>query len=132
MRIQDKLYEGLPVLDEYSEFVNKGVSLDPDNATQRLNLGAMGLAGEGGEVVDHIKKHVFHGKEIDMDYLLLELGDTLWYYTLILRTLNLSLEDVIAANVKKLEARYPDRHSDTGVEQPVVKAPRDFEFGDGC
>ena len=123
------------MLDTYEAFVDKGVSLDPDNRKQRLNLAAMGLAGEAGEVVDHIKKHIFHGKPLDADALLLELGDVLWYYMLLIRTLNTTIDEVVVANVAKLQARYPERHTDTGVEEPAVKAPLDFtydEFGDGC
>ena len=128
----EKTFPIQAILQEYFKFVDNGVILDPDNWKQRLNLGAMGLAGEGGEVVDHIKKCWFHDKDIDREYIVLELGDMLWYYSLILRTLNLSLDEVISANIKKLTERYPERHIDTGVEEPVVKAPLDFEYDSGC
>jgi NTP pyrophosphatase (non-canonical NTP hydrolase) len=36
-----------------------------------------------------------------------ELGDIMWYWINACRALNLDPNDVIAENVKKLEARYP-------------------------
>lgn len=44
-----------------------------------LTLGLMGLAGESGEFVDLVKKHLFHGKYLDREKALKELGDTRWY-----------------------------------------------------
>ena len=39
---------------------------------------ALGLAGESGEVVDHIKKYVAHGHDLDREELLKESGDVLF------------------------------------------------------
>jgi NTP pyrophosphatase (non-canonical NTP hydrolase) len=100
------------MFEEYAEFVDRGVSLADDNPRERLLLGALGLAGESGEVVDEIKKHVFHGKvegEV-RDNLVKELGDVLWYYTLLLSTTDITLDEVMEANVVKLTARYPHKH----------------------
>jgi NTP pyrophosphatase (non-canonical NTP hydrolase) len=35
-----------------------------------------------------------------------ELGDVLWYYFILLDTIGLTFEDVMAANVAKLEQRH--------------------------
>lgn len=47
----------------------------------RLWAGCLGLIGEGGEIVDVLKKHKFQGMPWDMarDKLLEEVGDVLWY-----------------------------------------------------
>jgi NTP pyrophosphatase (non-canonical NTP hydrolase) len=73
---------------------------------------ALGLAGESGEVVDCMKKIIrgkrkFLGKDIKEieGELLLELGDVLYYLTMIANRFNISLKDVIESNVKKLEER---------------------------
>src|SRR5712691_13208908 len=78
-----------------------------DDATSKLILGALGLAGETGEVVDMVKKHVFQGRAIDQEKLCDELGDVLWYFMLICHTVGCSLEEVMACNVAKLRRRYP-------------------------
>lgn len=75
---------------------------------QMLNWCALGLAGEAGEVVEHIKKGVFHQHGVDRDRLGKELGDVLWYIAGLCSTLELDLGDVMQANIDKLKARYPD------------------------
>lgn len=97
--------------DHYMEFVQAGVQLDPDTDRERLMLAGMGLAGEAGEVCDHAKKVAFHGTEMDRAALIKELGDVLWYYALMLEVNNLTLEQVMEANVYKLCDRYSHRHS---------------------
>lgn len=74
----------------------------------RLVMGALGLSGEAGEVTDHVKKIIFQGHEIDRAALMNELGDVMWYVTYLLDTLDLEMDDVLAANIAKLQARYPD------------------------
>lgn len=88
----------------------------------RLVMGALGLSGEAGEVTDQVKKIVFHGHEIDRDAMTKELGDVLWYVAYLLDTLDLSMDEVLEANIAKLRARYPDgfspERSRNRVEQP--------------
>lgn len=43
------------------------------------HLACFGLDGESGEVVELVKKHLFHGKPIQPAVFYLELGDVLWY-----------------------------------------------------
>lgn len=76
---------------------------------------ALGLAGEAGEVNDHIKKGIFHEQGIDKLKIKKELGDTLWYLTAICIDLadlfqdnTFTLESVMIANDQKLRARYPN------------------------
>lgn len=95
-------------------------------ANMRLIHAALGLPGEVGEVVDIIKKHVFGGEEIDREHLREELGDKLWYFTLLLDELNISLDEVMRANVAKLQTRYPDSRDkytsrDTEAEKQAMR-----------
>ncbi|WP_164670940.1 nucleoside triphosphate pyrophosphohydrolase family protein [Virgibacillus doumboii] len=71
-----------------------------------LNYG-LGLAGETGEVVELIKKSMFHGHAIDLSKIENELGDVLWYLSQIARLAGVSLGDVAQANLVKLSTRYP-------------------------
>lgn len=75
---------------------------------QRLIHGALGLSGEAGEVTDMIKKHVIYGKDLDVDHLKKECGDVLWYMAVILDAIGSSFEEVMAMNIAKLDARYPN------------------------
>jgi NTP pyrophosphatase (non-canonical NTP hydrolase) len=75
---------------------------------QHLANMAMGLAGEAGEVVDLLKKDLFHGKPADAERVEDELGDVLWYLDGLAEYFCLSLQEVADGNVAKLKARYPD------------------------
>ena len=76
-----------------------------------LSCAALGICGEGGEVADIVKKHVHHGVQLDAAKLREELGDTLWYVALACSVMGWGLEDVVASNIAKLRARYPDGFS---------------------
>ena len=77
----------------------------------RIAIAAMGLAGESGELIDHLKKVIGHGHAVDKDYLTKELGDILWYVAEIATVSGIDLGDVAIANEKKLRMRYPQGFS---------------------
>lgn len=84
-----------------------GTPIDPG---ELLN-GALGLTGEAGEVSDMIKKHIFHGHDLNRDELVKELGDCAWYLALLCNAIGISLEDVLITNIEKLKRRYPEGFS---------------------
>jgi NTP pyrophosphatase (non-canonical NTP hydrolase) len=73
-------------------------------------LAALGLNGEAGEVSELIKKHLLHGKELNRDDLIKELGDVLWYFFHALNAFDVSIDEVVTQNVTKLCARYPAQY----------------------
>jgi NTP pyrophosphatase (non-canonical NTP hydrolase) len=89
-------------LNAYQAAAMSTASADSDIVTA-----ALGLAGEAGEVCDHIKKWRNQGHHFDHVLLLEELGDCLWYCALAARELGVTLEDVANENVLKLQRRYP-------------------------
>lgn len=75
-----------------------------------LLTASIGLASEGGEFSEIVKKMTFQGKPFNEDnrfHMKRELGDIIWYWVNACRALGYDPNDVIAENVKKLEARYP-------------------------
>lgn len=69
----------------------------------------LGLTNEAGELAGKVKK-IFRDKggaisEEDRQALKKELGDVLWYLAQICTELDLSLEEVAAANLEKLFSR---------------------------
>ena len=85
----------------------KGVSIE------RLLTAAIGINAEGGEFLEIVKKIAFQGKEFtagEKEHLKVELGDVLWYVAQACIALDLSLDDVLARNISKLSARYPEGH----------------------
>lgn len=82
----------------------------PDINVPLLLTACLGLAAEGGEFIEIPKKIFFQGKpltEAEVFHLKRELGDVMWYWINACRALGLDPNEVIAENVKKLEARYP-------------------------
>lgn len=75
-----------------------------------LLTGAIGIASEGGEFAEIVKKCVFQGKPMDADtqfHAKRELGDIIWYWVNSCRALNLDPNEVIQENITKLLSRYP-------------------------
>jgi len=112
-------------LNKYKDFVKAVTSIESNNTValsrqlesldNRVNIallltGSIGLASEGGELSEIVKKCVFQGKPLNDDtvfHMKRELGDIMWYWINACRALELDPNEVIAENVKKLEARYP-------------------------
>lgn len=76
--------------------------------SERLLQALLGLAGETGEVVDYMKKVLYHGHALDKEKLSDELGDVLWYIAELASAMGLDLDRVARQNVEKLKARYPE------------------------
>ena len=94
------------------EMANRMEALENDtgNNIALLMTGAIGIASEGGEFAEIVKKCVFQGKPMDDETVFhckRELGDIMWYWINSCRALNLDPNEVIAENVNKLKARYP-------------------------
>ena len=74
-----------------------------------LTYPALGLAGEAGEVAEHVKKAIRdHDGVIDADRRVAiskELGDVLWYVTQLASELGLELETIARENLEKLFSR---------------------------
>ena len=112
--------------DKYTDFVDAVTSdssknfvdladrlgeLDRQGANiERLTTAGVGLAAESGEFLEIVKKMVFQGKpwnDDNREHLIIELGDVMWYVANACKALDISFDDVIRGNVRKLEKRYP-------------------------
>ena len=95
----------------FVDFADRIGELDREGANiERLLTAGVGINAEGGEFLEIIKKMVFQGKpwnEDNRDHLIIELGDLLWYVAQATMALNVSFDEVIETNIKKLEKRYP-------------------------
>ncbi len=69
---------------------------------------AVGVAGEAGEVVEVVKKGVFHQQGIDREKLLKEIGDCLWYLAGLCSVMDVDMSTVMEQNIEKLKTRYPN------------------------
>jgi NTP pyrophosphatase (non-canonical NTP hydrolase) len=114
-------------LNKYKEFVEKVTSLQSNETgglTAQLEklekdsgvnmalllTGSIGIASEGGEFAEIVKKCIFQGKPLDDETIFhakRELGDIMWYWINSCRALDLDPNAVIEENVHKLKSRYP-------------------------
>lgn len=78
------------------------------NKKEVLINSVMGLCGESGEAIDIVKKWLAQGHELDKEHLAKELGDIAWYLAEAATALDMSLEDILQANIDKLKKRYPE------------------------
>lgn len=109
----------IPFLMEYQEFVESVESLPPglkgmDLLRSRMVHGVLGVGTEQGEIADQIKRHIYYGTDVDVDNVKEEIGDLVWYLTLLCNVFDLTLQDVIESNRRKLQARYPKGKFDGG------------------
>jgi len=93
-------------LDEYQENAKRTAQVSED--PNLMANWALGMAGEVGESVEIIKKHLFHGKPLDLKEVENELGDVLWYLSMLATQCGLSLNAIADKNLSKLESRYPN------------------------
>ena len=75
----------------------------------------LGVSGEAGEISDEIKKIIFHKKELDINNLIEEIGDNIWYLFSLCYLLNIDIETVFYKNIKKIRERYPNNKFEIGI-----------------
>jgi NTP pyrophosphatase (non-canonical NTP hydrolase) len=78
------------------------------HVNQNVLHGALGISTEAGEILDAVKKSIFYGKPFDLVNLQEEIGDCFWYLAILAKEAGMSFEDIMAQNIAKLKARYPE------------------------
>ncbi|MDA2257896.1 nucleoside triphosphate pyrophosphohydrolase family protein [Bacillus cereus group sp. MYBK163-2] len=108
-------------LDQYQEATLRTWNTNNDFGRVVLNA-ALGLTGEAGEVADVVKKAIFHGHGFDPAYcpgeeegnthkIALEIGDIMYYISIMSHERGYTLGDIAQMNISKLATRYPDGFS---------------------
>ena len=93
-------------LDEYQKAATR--TLNPRlNDQEKLLDAAAGIAEEAGEVLAHVRKHLYQGRELNRERLAEELGDVLWCVATVATMCNMELSTVARRNQEKLAARHP-------------------------
>jgi hypothetical protein len=85
-----------------------------------------GTMSEAGEVAEILKKHFFHGHQMDdasRIHLKKEMGDQMWYWAVMCFAFDFDPAEILAINITKLIARYPEGFS---TERSLNRAPGDI------
>jgi NTP pyrophosphatase (non-canonical NTP hydrolase) len=94
--------------DEYQQTSRESV-VYPDPG-KNIIFPSLGLAGEAGEIADHVKKAIRDDRGVFTEErrkeLRNELGDTLWYVAQLASELEVSLDDIAQENLIKIKDRY--------------------------
>jgi NTP pyrophosphatase (non-canonical NTP hydrolase) len=100
----------------------------------RMNHAIIGMMGELGELAQALEKWIYYGRELDRLNVIEELGDVLWYHALLCSAVETKLSDVMRANIRKLQIRYPDRYNDDSARVRDLEAERQSlcELADYC
>jgi NTP pyrophosphatase (non-canonical NTP hydrolase) len=106
----------LPTIEEqHIQLVSTSFKhIDGRGGNMELLHAILGLAGEVGELVDAVKKHVFYGKPLDIYNVVEEMGDIKYYFEALRQNIaarnmpkiNLTERDILSLNLKKLRKRY--------------------------
>ena len=90
-------------INEYQQLAMTTLNKDLSKKDILIN-GVMGLCGESGEVIDIVKKHIYHNHPLDKEKLARELGDVAWYLAETAYALDTDLDTVLQGNLDKLRA----------------------------
>ena len=83
---------------------------------------AIGIAGEAGELLDTVRKHIFDGQPLDRENVIEELGDLCFYLEAALQVINVSRFAIEDQNQAKLTKRYENGYSDQQAQDRADKA----------
>ena len=76
------------------------------------------------EVVDALKKHIYQGKDLDINEIIEEIGDVLWYVANLCNVNEITMRECMESNMKKLKKRYPNGFS---IEDALARVDKQGE-----
>lgn len=121
--------------DMVSRLVKPGrdimTDLDPKKA-EAMHM-AIGVAGEAGELLDAIKKHVIYNKPLDINNLIEELGDIEFFIEGIRQIFSLNRVNILEENIYKLSKRYgsgtySNEQAQTRADKAKVKTINEIKY----
>lgn len=99
-------------IKDMNEYQQLALRTKPELSDKDLMLNAaLGATGEAGELADAIKKHIYHNHPLAPENVAKELGDMMWYISLMAEVFGYTLQEVAEMNIEKLRKRYPEGFS---------------------
>lgn len=93
-------------LQDYQKNINRAI---PDHTSKKDEVlhWAIGLSEECGEVMSVLKHHFYGGEDLNKEELAKEVGDVLWYLSMLCTSCDINIDVAAELNVAKLEHRFP-------------------------
>lgn len=98
-------------LREYQTRINRAIP-DHDSLKDERMHWVIGLTEEVGEVSSVLKHHYYGGEVLKPEELVKEVGDVLWYLSMLCTSCGINIDKVAEINMKKLLHRFPDNDFD--------------------
>lgn len=96
---------GIISAEGYQKFVHSKWRNHIDEHQKQISIATHGLTGESGEVAELVKKKMADGLIYSKEKMVKELGDALFYITMLAELHESSLLDVMVRNIAKLQGR---------------------------
>jgi NTP pyrophosphatase (non-canonical NTP hydrolase) len=97
-------------IDEYAAWAATVAKIDEHPSNERLSYLGLGLAGESGEVADHIKK-LLRDDWLDKAGLVDELGDVIYYWACLCTATGQQPSELLRASAAKIKRRLGEAAS---------------------
>lgn len=97
-------------VDEYAAWAAGVAKVDAHPSNERLSYLGLGLAGESGEVAEHIKK-LLRDDWLDRAGLVEELGDVIYYWACLCAATGQQPSELLDASVAKIKRRLGEAAS---------------------
>lgn len=108
-------------LNDYCSKVENTRAVLKNKGADNIHM-LFGMITEVGELMDAFKKEMAYGKEVDWVNVKEEVGDLMWYIAGFCNVNGFDLEEILETNVKKLQARYPDKFdSNKAINRDIEK-----------
>lgn len=106
----------------FDEFQEHAIRTWREDAADRSVIHAlMGLTTEIGELTDSFKKHLYYGSELDVQNVVEEMGDVLYYAAVLMYAMGVPLSTPAKECIGKLMIRYPEGFSETAAKARADK-----------
>ena len=97
-------------IDEYAAWAATVAKVDEHPSNERLSYLGLGLAGESGEVAEHIKK-LLRDDWLDKAGLVEELGDVIYYWACLCAATGQQPSELLMASAAKINRRISEAAS---------------------
>lgn len=98
-------------INKYQELASRTLPELGSKQANDLHM-IMGMQTEIGELTDIHKREFAYKKPLDKIHQTEEVGDILWYLANYCKINDISIEDAMDKNIRKLQARFPEKFTE--------------------